>query len=102
MNTHRKIAPSTEPAVITGFITAVVAALVVLGTEFGLDLSDGQQTAINSLAVVLAPAIAAIIIRSQVTPNAAVLEQNIGGTVVAGAGHDTIPEGEPIRAVHDA
>lgn len=104
MSKYRAEGPArinTEPAVITGFITAVVAAAVVLATSFGLDLTDGQQDAINGFVVVLAPAIAALVIRGQVTPNVKVLEALGQGGVVAGAGHDLIAEGERVRNIRD-
>lgn len=55
-----------EASAITGFITTLVAALIILGTEFGLPLTDGQQTAINVVVAIIAPAIAGLIIRSKV------------------------------------
>jgi hypothetical protein len=45
-------------------VTALVQALVVLGVEFGLDLSSGQQGAILAVCA----AVLAFVARSQVVP----------------------------------
>lgn len=101
MNTHRKIAPATEPVLTTAGITAAVAAVIALLVAFGVELSEVQTTAILGVVAVIAPLVV-ILARQWVTPNDKVVELDDGGMVVAGKGHDTIPEGEKIRAVHDA
>jgi hypothetical protein len=55
-----------EPALIVGTIMAIVAAGLTFAQEFGVDLTDGQQDAIKNLVAVLAPLIAALIIRGLV------------------------------------
>lgn len=57
---------STEPSTIVGFITAFVAALISLAVAFGFDLTDDQRNSILGLTAVVAPLIAAVIIRSRV------------------------------------
>lgn len=101
MNTHRAITPTSEPVLTTAGITAAVAAVIALIVAFGVELSEVQTTAILGVVAVLAPLVVTIA-RRYVTPNDKVVELDDGGMVVAGKGHDTIPEGEKIRAVHDA
>lgn len=101
MNTHRKSVPTVEPVLTTAGITAAAAAVIALIVAFGVDLSDVQTEAILGVVAVAAPLVV-IIARRYVTPNAKVVEQEQDGVVVAGAGHDTITEGEKIRDVHDA
>lgn len=57
---------SHEPAALVGTITAFVAALISLLVAFGLDLTPEQRDALLGLTAVLAPIIAAIVIRSKV------------------------------------
>lgn len=53
-----------EPSAIIGFITALVSAVLVFLQEFGVSLTDDQQDAIRGLVAVIAPLIAALIIRN--------------------------------------
>lgn len=101
MNTHRAIAPAREPLVSTATITAGVSAVIALLVAFGVDLTEAQTIAILGVVAVVAPLVV-ILARQWVTPNAKVVELDDDGMVVAGKGHDTIAEGERIRAVHDA
>ena len=101
MNTHRKSVPTFEPVLTTAGITAAAAAVIALVVAFGVDLSDVQTEAILGVVAVAAPLVV-ILARRYVTPNARVVEQEKDGIVIAGAGHDTIDEGETIRDVHDA
>lgn len=55
-----------EPAIITGTVIAIVAAALTFAQEFGINLTDGQQDAIKNLVAVLAPLVAALIIRGLV------------------------------------
>lgn len=55
-----------EPAIITGTVIAIVAAALTFAQAFGFDLTDGQQDAIKNLVAVLAPLVAALIIRGMV------------------------------------
>lgn len=61
--------PSTEPALTVGTITGIASAVIALVVAFwpGL-LTDLQSDAILSLVAILAPVVAAIIIRGKVTP----------------------------------
>lgn len=52
-----------EPSAIIGFITALVSAVLVFLQEFGVSLTDGQQNAIRGIVAVVAPLVAAVIIR---------------------------------------
>ena len=100
MSTHRAVTPTREPVLTTAGVTAAAAAVVALVVAFGVDLTPAQTEAILGVVAVAAPLVV-IIARRWVTPSADVVEQRTGGEVVAGAGHDTIPEGEVIRAVHE-
>lgn len=106
MNTHRKTTPANQPVLSAGAIIALVEAIIVALTSFGVAITPEQHTAIVGLAgAVLAIAAAVlplIVARRKVTPTADVVEQRVGDRVVVGAGHDTIAEGETIRDVHDA
>lgn len=103
-NTHRAT-PSTEPVLSAGVVIALVEAVIVALTAFGVSISPEQHVAIIGLVgAVLALAAAvlpALVARSKVTPSSQVVEQRAYGQVIAGAGHDTIAEGEKIRDVHE-
>lgn len=58
----------TEPAVSVGSIGAIVTALLVLLISFGVPITPDQRAAISALAALVIPIVAAIVIRSQVTP----------------------------------
>lgn len=55
-----------EPAAIVGSITAAVAAIIALLVAFGANVSDEQAQAVLGVVAVLAPAIAAFVIRQNV------------------------------------
>lgn len=57
-----------EPVFTVATITSAVAAVVALVVAFGVPLTEDQQTAILSLAAVVAPLIAAYFARKRVTP----------------------------------
>lgn len=61
---------SNEPAITIGSVTALIGAVIVLLTEFGVDLSASQQKAINAVVLIGAPIVAALLIRRKVTPSA--------------------------------
>jgi len=65
---------SKEPAALIGAITAIIAAVLVFLDEFGVDLTDGQQTAITSLVAVLAPVIVGLVVRQLVVSPATAAE----------------------------
>lgn len=75
----------SEPAAIIGTITAIVSAFLTFAQEFGIDITDGQQDAIRGIVGVLAPLIAALVIRSFVvapdTAEAKVEEAHASGVV---------------------
>lgn len=54
-------------------ILAAIMAVVILANEFGVDVSDGQRTAIEAAV----GAVLALIARSQVTPVASVNQSNV-------------------------
>lgn len=100
MNTHRKITPTTEPAISIGTISALVSAVLALIVVLGVQLPDGFEAALVGVIAAAGPIVGAIITRGKVTPNANVVEREQGGEVLAGAGHDTIAEGAKIRDAH--
>lgn len=55
---------SKEPAAIVGAITAIVSAVLVFLESFGVSLTDDQQAAIRGIVAVVAPLIAAVVIRN--------------------------------------
>ena len=55
-----------EPSVIVGGIASFIAAAIVLMQSFGVDISDGQSSALIRMTAVLAPIIAAFVIRGYV------------------------------------
>ncbi|GAB3817598.1 hypothetical protein [Micromonospora zhanjiangensis] len=63
--TDPESAPS-EPLVSVGAITAGVTAVLALLIAFGLNISDGQQSAILGVVAVVAPLVAALAGRSRV------------------------------------
>ena len=101
MNTHRKITPTSEPALSIGAISALISAVLALIVVLGVQLPDGFEAALIGVVAAAGPIIAAIITRARVTPTQDVVERRDGGDVVAGKGHDTIVEGEKIRAVYE-
>lgn len=57
-----------EPAIMVGTITALVAALIVVATAFGLPLDDAQTQSLISLTAILGPLVVALLTRRKVTP----------------------------------
>jgi hypothetical protein len=57
-----------EPAVTGGIIVAIAAALLGVLVSFGASITPDQQKAIMVLVTVLAPIVAAVVIRQFVTP----------------------------------
>jgi hypothetical protein len=55
---------SREPAAIVGLITALVSAVLVFLESFGVNLTDEQSDSIRGIVAVVAPLIAAFVIRS--------------------------------------
>ncbi len=101
MSTHRAVTPTREPALTIGAIAALVSPIITLLVTLGVDVPEGLETALVAVITAAGPLVAAVLIRARVTPTVDVVEQRAGGEVVAGPGHDTIAEGEVIRAVHE-
>ena len=59
---------NTQPVLTWAAIVAFLETIVVLLTSFGIDLSDGQQTAITAALVALGPIVAALLAWGKVTP----------------------------------
>lgn len=78
-----------EPALTTSTITSLVAAAITLLVSFGLPLSADQQVAISAFVAIVAPIVAGLVTRTQVTPAAevAVKVDSTGGLVAADALH---------------
>ena len=96
MNTVKNFAKS-EPVISAASISALVAALLSLLVEFGVPVTDGQQTAIQGLVAVLAP-VAVILVRKYVTANANVVERAQDGHVLAGEANE-LPTNTHVREV---
>lgn len=99
MNTHRGTTPAHEPAITVGAISALVSAGLALAVVLGVQLPDGLEAALIAVIAAATPIVAGIITRARVTPTVDVVERRDGGDVVAGAGHESIAEGEKIRDV---
>lgn len=54
----------SEPAAIIGAIASIVSAVLAFLQAFGVDITDAQQDAIRGVVAVLAPVVAALVIRS--------------------------------------
>lgn len=57
-----------EPVMTAATIVSVVGAVVALLIAFGVDLSQQQQAAIVGLTNVVAPLVAAAVVRAKVSP----------------------------------
>lgn len=91
----RHVAPNTEPAITTGMVTALVAAVIGALVAFGVPVTDDQREALLVLVVAGGPIVAALFIRGKVTPNAkvaAVVEPE-SGLFVAGPAVEDIKDG---------
>jgi hypothetical protein len=64
------LAPSQEPALWAGVVTAILGVIVVFLPRFGVTLSKDEYTAVAALAVAVIPVVLALLVRSNVTPNA--------------------------------
>lgn len=58
-----------EPAITVGTVTALVAALIVVATAFGLPLTDPQTQSLLGLTAIVGPLVAALVTRRKVTPS---------------------------------
>jgi hypothetical protein len=63
---------STEPAQIVGYITSAATAVIALLVAFGMDITKEQTAAILGVVAVVAPIVAALVIRSKVYAPASV------------------------------
>ncbi|GAB3622596.1 hypothetical protein GCM10027418_06780 [Mariniluteicoccus endophyticus] len=86
-----------EPALTTGTVTALVAAVVVLLIACGVPITEEQKLAILGVIAAASPVVGAVLTRPQVTPNAAVVERvDADGLVRAGEGSE-LETGTTIR-----
>lgn len=88
-------APSTEPAITTAGVVALVAAVLAAAVAFGAPITDDQREAILTVIATAGPIVAGVIIRGKVTPNAkvaAVVELE-SGLFVAGPAVEGIRDG---------
>lgn len=101
MARHALTTPQREPAAVAGTIVAVVTAGLALVVAFGVDLDETQTEAILGVAAVVAPILAALLIRPRVTPNGKVVEyvntDTDPDTVVAGEA-SPLPTGAVLEA----
>lgn len=58
----------TEPLVTVATITAAAVALIAVLTNFGLDLTEGQEASLLGVVAVIAPLVVAALARPKVTP----------------------------------
>lgn len=87
---------TAEPVVVRGVATTLVGALITLGVEFGLPISEGQTLAIQALVVAALAAYYLVSTRAKVTPSALVIAQeNTDGLTIAGEA-SPIPDGTPV------
>lgn len=91
--------PAREPLITVATVTAAVTAILALLTAFGIPLSEQQQTAILGVVAVAAPLAVGLLARSQVTPNAKVVEVDDNGVVRAGEASDVLAPGDRIRTI---
>lgn len=90
---------TTEPAVIVGAISAIIASVLVLLVAFGIDITPDQTAAILGVVAAVGPIVVSLIIRRKVTPNVSVVEAvTKDGDVVAGPANE-IETGEVIRKI---
>ena len=59
---------TNEPLVTTATVTAAVSAVLTLLVAFGVDLTEGQTTAILGAVGVAAPLVVALVARAKVSP----------------------------------
>ncbi|MGI8403804.1 MAG: hypothetical protein ACR2OE_03380 [Thermomicrobiales bacterium] len=70
---------SKEPSAIIGTVVAIVTAILALLIAYGFDVSQQQQSAILGVTAVIAPLVAAIIIRGNVFSPASAAAQYRAG-----------------------
>ncbi len=58
----------TEPAVLVGLIQAVIVTIVACITAFGVELTDGQISAVLGVTAAILALGLALVTRSKVTP----------------------------------
>lgn len=92
------VTPKSEPAITTATISALAAAVIALLVAFAVPISEQQQVAILGVVAVVAPVVVGFVTRTQVVPNASVVErvESDGVTVVAGEANE-IETDEEIR-----
>ena len=93
--------PEREPVALIMAAAAAVSATITLLAAFGLTLTDAQRDAILTTGVAWAVLLVVLIplVRSSVTPRAAVVERvTPAGVVVAGDASE-LPTGTPVREI---
>lgn len=85
----------TEPAITIASITALIAAVITLGTAFGLNLSEDQQAAILGLVAVAGPIVAGVLTRRQVSPTAPAADHYADTVEQPRHGRDDDGDGRP-------
>lgn len=87
------------PILTTTAITALVSAILVLLSAFGVPITEDQQSAINGLVAIVAPLVIGLVAYLRTTDNKAVVEvANDTGIVQAGPANE-IPTGTVIRSL---
>lgn len=81
----------TEPAAITGFIIALVAAVLTLLRTLNVDISDDTQNAIRVVVGVISPLVAGFVIRQFVYSPQSVREHVSRAEVAAKKGETAPP-----------
>lgn len=83
----------TEPAIILGFVSAVL----VLLTAFGVQMTDDQTAAITGIVSAVLVLGGAFVTRKAVTPNVKVVARETSdGAVVSGPADPTSPDGAEV------
>lgn len=88
-----------KPILTTTVITALVSAILVLLTAFGVPITEDQQSAINGVVAIVAPLVIGLVAYLRTTDNKAVVEVvNDTGIVQAGPANE-IPTDTVIRSL---
>lgn len=73
---------NTEPAILIGSIGGLVAAALALAVAFGAPITPDQAKLVVAFIALLAPVVAGLLIRPQVTPNSKVAATIDSGELV--------------------
>lgn len=87
-----------EPVIIGGVsVGAIGAALIQFLTSWGVPITEQQGEATITLAVLVVPIVASLIVRHFTVPAGNVVERNDNGRIVAGQASE-LPTGTAIRS----